>query len=458
MGLIKAGIGALGGVLADQWKEFFTCDSISEDVLIVKGQKNVSGRSSNTKGSDNVITSGSGIVVADGQCMIIVEQGSDGGGKSISGTQPGYAGYYNYFNIGAYATNSMSAVQRGLWYAKGGDTGNTTYSRPWNSRSKSIIGGATYYAQNFISKGQNTLYLKKFNVSNGSASVGTNQYMTNVQGAESEAYYLKRAYSSIMSSSLVFSIPVFNNMPATACAQPTSSGNNLNYLSALSVSGYSITPSFNKFKTQYELVVGSGVSSITVNATRLHNASTVSGAGVKSLNYGNNAIKINVTAASGAVRTYTLTVNRQQGSGSGNSSSFSSKDYTIGAKNVTGVPLSTSVATFKSKFSTSNCTVQVLNSASKEKASGTVGTGDIVRFSSSNGVVGQYTVVIYGDTNGDGKVSIIDLARVQRHILGVAALSGAYYQAGDCSKDNKISIIDLARVQRHILGVSLIKQ
>ncbi|MBR2414478.1 MAG: SPFH domain-containing protein [Clostridia bacterium] len=75
MGLIKAGIGALGGVLADQWKEFFTCDSISEEVLIVKGQKNVSGRSSNTKGHDNVISNGSGIVVADGQCMIIVEQG-----------------------------------------------------------------------------------------------------------------------------------------------------------------------------------------------------------------------------------------------------------------------------------------------------------------------------------------------------------------------------------------------
>ncbi len=75
MGLIKAGFGALGGVLADQWKEFFTCDSINEDVLIVKGRKNVSGRSSNTKGSDNVITTGSGIVVADGQCMIIVDQG-----------------------------------------------------------------------------------------------------------------------------------------------------------------------------------------------------------------------------------------------------------------------------------------------------------------------------------------------------------------------------------------------
>ena len=75
MGLIKAGLGALGGTLADQWKEFFYCDSIEKDVLVVKGQKRTSGRSSNTKGSDNIISNGSVIAVADGQCMIIVEQG-----------------------------------------------------------------------------------------------------------------------------------------------------------------------------------------------------------------------------------------------------------------------------------------------------------------------------------------------------------------------------------------------
>ncbi len=75
MGLIKAGIGALGGVLADQWKEFFYCDALDMDTLVVKGQKRISGRSSNTKGSDNIISNGSGIAVADGQCMIIVEQG-----------------------------------------------------------------------------------------------------------------------------------------------------------------------------------------------------------------------------------------------------------------------------------------------------------------------------------------------------------------------------------------------
>ena len=75
MGLIKAGIGALGGTLADQWKEFFYCEAMPKEILVTKGQKRVSGRSSNTKGSDNIISSGSGIAVADGQCMIIVEQG-----------------------------------------------------------------------------------------------------------------------------------------------------------------------------------------------------------------------------------------------------------------------------------------------------------------------------------------------------------------------------------------------
>ena len=75
MGLIKAGAGSLGGTLADQWKEFFYCDALSPEVLAVKGQKRVSGRSSNTKGSDNIISNGSVIAVADGQCMMIVEQG-----------------------------------------------------------------------------------------------------------------------------------------------------------------------------------------------------------------------------------------------------------------------------------------------------------------------------------------------------------------------------------------------
>ena len=75
MGLIRAAVGAAGGVMADQWKDYFYCESLPPDIIAVKGQKRQSGRSSNTKGFENIITTGSVVAVADGQCMIIVEQG-----------------------------------------------------------------------------------------------------------------------------------------------------------------------------------------------------------------------------------------------------------------------------------------------------------------------------------------------------------------------------------------------
>ena len=75
MGLIKAGLGALKGTLADQWKEYFYCEAMGKDTMVVKGRKRTGARSSNTKGSDNIISNGSVIAVADGQCMMIVEQG-----------------------------------------------------------------------------------------------------------------------------------------------------------------------------------------------------------------------------------------------------------------------------------------------------------------------------------------------------------------------------------------------
>ena len=75
MGLIKAALGTLGGVLADQWREYFYCDSMDENTLVAKGKKRTGSRSSNTKGSDNVITNGSVIAVNEGQCMMIIDQG-----------------------------------------------------------------------------------------------------------------------------------------------------------------------------------------------------------------------------------------------------------------------------------------------------------------------------------------------------------------------------------------------
>ncbi|MBQ8846386.1 MAG: SPFH domain-containing protein [Lachnospiraceae bacterium] len=124
MGLIKAITGAAVGVLADQWKEFFYCDSIANDVLIAKGQKRTSGRSSNTKGEDNIISNGSGIAVADGQCMIIVEQGKvvelcaePGEFTWNSSTEPSiFAG-----SLGKGILETFKAI--GKRFAYGGDTG-----------------------------------------------------------------------------------------------------------------------------------------------------------------------------------------------------------------------------------------------------------------------------------------------------------------------------------------------
>ena len=152
--------------------------------------------------------------------MILVEQGTSGTGKCISGTVSGYEGYYNYYNIGAYKTASMSAVTRGLWYA----SRSGSYQRPWDGHFASLLGGALFYSENYVKQNKNTLYFKKWNVMNGLEDVGEGQYMTNVQGAESEAAALRKGYLSLLDSPMIFEIPIYSGMPAAACRKP--SGNN----------------------------------------------------------------------------------------------------------------------------------------------------------------------------------------------------------------------------------------
>ncbi len=139
MGLIKAGIGALGGTLADQWKEFFYCDALDMDTLVIKGSKRIGSRSSNTKGSDNIISNGSGIAVADGQCMMIVEQGKvvevcaePGEYTYDASTEPSiFAG-----SFGESLKNTFKAMGKRFTY--GGDTGKD--QRVYYFNTKEIMG------------------------------------------------------------------------------------------------------------------------------------------------------------------------------------------------------------------------------------------------------------------------------------------------------------------------------
>ncbi|MBQ0079192.1 MAG: SH3 domain-containing protein [Eubacterium sp.] len=148
--------------------------------------------------------------------MIVQEQGVKGTSGLISGTYSGYKGYYNFFNIGAYTTSTMSAVQRGLWYAKQ----SGSYERPWSTVYKSIKGGALFYGTNYVNKKQDTYYYKKFNVKNGTSAIATHQYMTNVSAAASEGKLLKAAFSSNSSYAAIIEIPIYSSMPADACPLP----------------------------------------------------------------------------------------------------------------------------------------------------------------------------------------------------------------------------------------------
>lgn len=394
--------------------------------------------------------------------MIIQEQGRGGASGLISGNYSSdLAGYYNYFNIGAYKTDELNAIQRGLRYARGdysSEANKTKYDLPWTSRAKAIIGGAIWFGSGYIDVGQDTLYYKKWDV------VGpdyyNHQYMTNVEGANSEAVILRDAYADLDPEvALTFKIPVYKNMPEeNKTALPEEKGANNCYLSNMTVENQNFSPQFDMYKYDYEMVVEYEVQKIKVTATPVPGA-TVSGAGEYELREGDNEIIITVTAASGKTNNYILNVARKEGEGEiiipdpEISSNFTFGDY------LTGVQPKTSVADLLSDISVKNGTVKVFNSNGAEKQTGNIATGDKIRiFTVEDKLFLEKIIVIYGDVNSDGDITIIDLALLQKHILKIAPLSGLTFTGADTNKDGSITIIDLARVQKHILAIEKITQ
>lgn len=239
------------------------------------------------------------------------EQGVNGAPQSL-GTVKGYENYFNFFDIQAYATSTMTAAEMGCKYAK---TTNPTDLLPWTNQYKSIVGGSIFLGTGYITKGQDTLYLQKFDMVDGGNGLYYHQYMTCVFGQANEAISLKNAYSQdILNSAMEFKIPVYNNMPDKLCPKPTSSGDNNNYLKSLSVSGTSVSPKFDKFTASYTAKVNAEVSSVTVNANPLGKSAKVSGKGKVSLKTGENTVKVTCTAASGVKRTYTIKITRKAAS------------------------------------------------------------------------------------------------------------------------------------------------
>lgn len=374
------------------------------------------------------------------------EQGTGGTSPLISGTYPGYIGYYNFFNFNAYGSTRDLIYQNGLKYAK---------NQGWSSRKLSIQGGAVKIGDGYINKGQNTLYFEKFNVVNKN-SLYAHQYMSNVTAALSEGQSVAKGYAD-KTQAFIFKIPVYKNMPSSA-VKFTKSGNPNNYLKSLSISGLSLTPVFQGATTKYSVVVSNSIRSINVSAAAVSSKSMVSGTGNYSLAVGNNTINVKCRSQSGDTRTYTINVSRQAASEAGTEVTLSSKVYKTGDY-ITGVSPDTEASVFLKNLSVSGGgTVKLLNNAGSENT-GKVGTGNKVAVYDASGKLKKTCeVVLYGDVSGDGKISIKDVMLVNRHILGKGTLKGSSFTAGEVSRDGKLSIKDIMLINNAILGKSKLQQ
>lgn len=377
------------------------------------------------------------------------EQGTNGTSPLVTGNYEGYQGYYNYFNIGAYTTSTASAAQNGLIMAK---------NKGWDSIYKSISGGASVVADNYVKKGQNTIYFEKFNVVYKN-SLYSHQYMTNVMAAVSEGSSMGKAYSK-KNQGFVFQIPVYENMPKSAVTFKDA-GNPNNWLSSVTIDGYKLTPGFDGSKTDYSLVVDKDVDSIKVSAKAVAKTSSVKGAKTYPLNDGNNEIKLTCVSQSGVSRTYKITVARQQkvqtgdpipvADGASVTSAYPIGDY------LTGIQPGTDAKTLLSGISAKGCTVKLLKADGSENT-GKAGTGNVLAVYVNGKEVKKYEVVVYGDINGDGKISNVDVVLMQKQILRITEQPGCYLESANTSKDGGVTNKDLVILQKHILNISSISQ
>lgn len=387
---------------------------------------------------------------------IIQEMGASGNSASRSGNVSGYEGLYNYFHQGAYAHDGRSAIINGLIYAR---------RMGWTSRMASIIGGSQHIGSTYINIGQDTLYYEKWDY------IGepyTHQYMTNVLAPISESVNVAKGYNENMraATKLVFKIPVYNNMPDAIAGRPSGDGNPVNVLRTLGVEGYSLTPTFDPFVTNYDVILDENVSSVTINATADKGA-TINGTGTFNVNLGLNTIYVTVNAANSATNIYTINIYRGSATPLEGVTPIVKEEYRFETtysldntnKYIYGIAPGTDAATFINNIDRGQGNGYLLNSNGEIK-NGLVATGDeVIAVDASGNEYARYTVIVFGDLNGDGNLDSMDMLYMKRHLLGVKGLEGVFFIAANTNRgDDGVTSMDMLYLKRHILGISSINQ
>ena len=390
-------------------------------------------------------------------------------------------GYYNFYNIGAYASGYYTGtVQRGLAYAAGflekdecfsyeehedgtntpyydsTKCGELSYRRPWNTREKAIIGGAEFIANGYVKKGQDTLYYQKFNVASyHQYSLYTHQYMTNVMAPNSEGTILYNAYKAgnILNSNFNFIIPVYKDL-ADEVAEPIDKNGDAT-LKEIMINGKAL-PGFDKDVVEYPYSLQTNDESFNVTANPSYPLTKVEGTGKYDFVEGNAVVTIKTTAEDGTEKTYTITVKQVK-----IENEIKVKDITdklkvkIDDNIMFGISPGMSVQELINSVSSANGTASIKTSTGEEKTSGKLVTGDIITIGGS--VENKsFTISIRGDINGDGEPNLKDFVLIQSHILKKSTLSGIKFYSADVNYDDQINLKDFVLVQSHILKKALL--
>lgn len=385
--------------------------------------------------------------------------GSTSGGKFTYNGVIYDGGYYNVYNIGAYQTSAGSAIARGLYWAMGGFgiSNSDKYLRPWTSIDLSIKGGAYFIANGYINAGQYTTYLQRFNVAKG--YVGTShQYQTDIRAPfySSSSSYQSYYNNDLIETSFKFTIPVYDDMPEYTFLPAI--GNPNNHLKELKVNE-TLVSGFEHDIQEYTFYVRSGATSVEIEATTINSNATVAGSGTILLTGDTTKSVVEVTAENGDKNTYIINIVK---SGSIEMTPDEIIDASSLKKNgtyISGISLGATVENLSTllKEACVGASIAIKTSGGVDKTTGKLGTGDVLTISNGS-TSNDYTIVIYGDVSGDGEITVLDLLKVQKHILGYTLLNGSFNFAADVSRDSEITVLDLLKVQKHILGYNDITQ
>lgn len=358
------------------------------------------------------------------------------------------SGYYNFFNIKSGCTN-CSSIYAGYAYENG-----------WDTPYKGLYGGAKFMYGSYISLNQDTIYYEKFDVSTSNGNY-THQYMQNLAAPIQEGgiKYVGYVNGSLdyFNTAITFTIPVYKNMPNYAVKAP-SLGNPNNYLSSLKVNGVSVN-NFSYATNNYNVSVSSSTSSVKIAGTAMVSTSKVSGTGTKSLTGNTTSLVVKVKAQNGKYRKYTINVTKKDSKPTTVADSMNHSGFKYNDNYMFGVEVGTNVSTLIGNVNNYNdlTSVEIKSSNGNVKTNDSFRTGDKVNITGSDGSK-TYTVVIYGDIDGDGRISAVDYMKIKNYIMKASNLKDCYLVAADTNRDGKVTAVDYMNVKNNILGTNKIVQ